>query len=97
MGLGPEDAVVRNPLKEYWSKFGDPEGLHLECPPQHDDRLRAGLRFVRTSRVIGPDQTLSDSPNSTECAGLAVELHIDGLNEDSTHASSIRTQENGTW
>ena len=43
MGLGPEDAVVRNPLKEYQSKFGDPEGLHLKCPPQHDDRLRAGL------------------------------------------------------
>ena len=24
MGLGPEDAVVRNPLKEYASQFGDP-------------------------------------------------------------------------
>jgi len=25
MGLGPEDAVVRNPLKEYQSEFGDPK------------------------------------------------------------------------
>jgi glyoxylase-like metal-dependent hydrolase (beta-lactamase superfamily II) len=25
MGLGPEDAVVRNPLKEYASEFGDPK------------------------------------------------------------------------
>jgi hypothetical protein len=24
MGLGPEDAVTRNPLKEYASEFGDP-------------------------------------------------------------------------
>ena len=23
MGLGPEDAVLRNPLKEYQSEFGD--------------------------------------------------------------------------
>ena len=24
MGLGPEDAVTRNPLKEYQAEFGDP-------------------------------------------------------------------------
>jgi hypothetical protein len=24
MGFGPEDAVQRNPLKEYQSEFGDP-------------------------------------------------------------------------
>jgi hypothetical protein len=24
MGLGPEDAVARNPLKEYQTEFGDP-------------------------------------------------------------------------
>lgn len=33
MGLGPEDAVQRNPFR-----------LHLRRPPEHDDRLRAGLR-----------------------------------------------------
>lgn len=27
MGLGPEDAVVRNPLKEYTSEFGDPSAF----------------------------------------------------------------------
>jgi glyoxylase-like metal-dependent hydrolase (beta-lactamase superfamily II) len=27
MGLGPEDAVVRNPLKEYQSEFGDPSAF----------------------------------------------------------------------
>jgi glyoxylase-like metal-dependent hydrolase (beta-lactamase superfamily II) len=27
MGLGPEDAVVKNPLKEYTSEFGDPSGF----------------------------------------------------------------------
>ena len=27
MGLGPEDAVQRNPLKEYQSEFGDPSGF----------------------------------------------------------------------
>jgi hypothetical protein len=27
MGLGPEDAVTRNPLKEYQSEFGDPSAF----------------------------------------------------------------------
>jgi glyoxylase-like metal-dependent hydrolase (beta-lactamase superfamily II) len=27
MGLGPEDAVQRNPLKEYQSEFGDPSAF----------------------------------------------------------------------
>jgi hypothetical protein len=27
MGLGPEDAVVKNPLKEYTSEFGDPSAF----------------------------------------------------------------------
>ena len=27
MGLGPEDAVTRNPLKEYASEFGDPSAF----------------------------------------------------------------------
>jgi glyoxylase-like metal-dependent hydrolase (beta-lactamase superfamily II) len=28
MGLGPEDAVERNPLKEYQSEFGDPAAFN---------------------------------------------------------------------
>jgi hypothetical protein len=27
MGLGPEDAVTRNPLKEYTPEFGDPSAF----------------------------------------------------------------------
>jgi hypothetical protein len=27
MGLGPEDAVQRNPLKEYAAEFGDPSAF----------------------------------------------------------------------
>ncbi len=27
MGLGPEDAVQRNPLKEYQAEFGDPSAF----------------------------------------------------------------------
>ena len=27
MGLGPEDTVQRNPLKEYGSEFGDPSAF----------------------------------------------------------------------
>ena len=45
MGLGPEDAVERNPLKEYQAEFGDPSAFTVRRPPEHDDRLRAGLRF----------------------------------------------------
>ena len=43
MGLGPEDAVTRNPLKEYASEFGDPSTLHLRRSSEHVDRLRARL------------------------------------------------------
>jgi hypothetical protein len=27
MGLGPEDAVTRNPLREYTTEFGDSSGF----------------------------------------------------------------------
>ena len=27
MGLGPEDAVARNPLKKYEAEFGDPSAF----------------------------------------------------------------------
>ena len=45
MGLGPEDAVTRNPLKQYTSEFGDPSAFTYGALKQHDDRLRAGLIF----------------------------------------------------
>ena len=43
MGLGPEDAVERNPLKPYQAEFGDPSAFTVRRDAQHDDRLRAGL------------------------------------------------------
>ena len=49
MGLGPEDAVVRNPLKEYEKEFGERVRLRVRRPPQHDDRLRAGLKISEPS------------------------------------------------
>ena len=41
MGLGPEDAVTRNPLKEYSVRVRRPVHVHLRRAPEHVDRLRA--------------------------------------------------------
>ena len=43
MGLGAEDVVERNPLKQYQAEFGDPSEVPGRRLPQHADRLRAGL------------------------------------------------------
>ncbi len=53
MGLGPEDAVMRNPLKEYEKEFGDASDFDVRRAPQHDDRLRAGLRLRAVPRMRG--------------------------------------------
>jgi glyoxylase-like metal-dependent hydrolase (beta-lactamase superfamily II) len=43
MGLGPEDAVARNPLKEIHRRIRRPLRVHVRRSQEHDDRLRAGL------------------------------------------------------
>ena len=63
MGLGPEDAVKRNPLKEYEAEFGDAVRVHVRRPAEHDDRLRAGLRTLTDhARPTNPP-----TPRPTPC------------------------------
>ena len=53
MGLGAEDVVERNPLKQYQAEFGDPSSLPGRRLPQHADRLRSGLTKCRCE-YLGP-------------------------------------------
>ena len=50
MGLGPEDAVQTKPAQGIPGRIRRPFRLHLRRSQEHDDRLRAGLRFGARAR-----------------------------------------------